>query len=125
MCISLHHDGVSCCVSSRCFVKTSRCPLVFIVSDSLRRDSGSGFLFPREIQVELDINSIRLQAMHTPDHDRDVRPLWQSQSDPTDPCSIKFSPYCGLVRENQIPDNSKKDQIWSERSLTRFTLAFT
>lgn len=42
----------------RRFVKTSRCPLVFIVSDSLRRDSGSGCLFPKEIQDELDINSI-------------------------------------------------------------------
>ncbi|XP_073322989.1 cell cycle checkpoint protein RAD17 isoform X2 [Pagrus major] len=42
----------------RRFVKTSRCPLVFIVSDSLRGDSGSGFLFPKDIQDELDINSI-------------------------------------------------------------------
>ncbi|XP_054630563.1 cell cycle checkpoint protein RAD17 isoform X2 [Dunckerocampus dactyliophorus] len=42
----------------RCFVKTSRCPLVFIVSDSLSGDSSSRFLFPREILDELDISSI-------------------------------------------------------------------
>ncbi|XP_008282558.1 cell cycle checkpoint protein RAD17 [Stegastes partitus] len=42
----------------RRFVKTSRCPLVFIVSDSLSGDSSSRFLFPKEIQEELDISSI-------------------------------------------------------------------
>ncbi|XP_039660103.1 cell cycle checkpoint protein RAD17 isoform X2 [Perca fluviatilis] len=42
----------------RRFVKTGRCPLVFIVSDSLSGDSSSRFLFPREIQEELDISSI-------------------------------------------------------------------
>ncbi|XP_056233062.1 cell cycle checkpoint protein RAD17 isoform X1 [Seriola aureovittata] len=42
----------------RRFVKTGRCPLVFIVSDSLSGDSSSRFLFPREIQEELDICSI-------------------------------------------------------------------
>uniref|UniRef100_A0A8D3DSR8 Cell cycle checkpoint protein RAD17 n=1 Tax=Scophthalmus maximus TaxID=52904 RepID=A0A8D3DSR8_SCOMX len=42
----------------RQFMKTSRCPLVFIVSDSLSGDSSSRFLFPRDIQEELDISSI-------------------------------------------------------------------
>ncbi|KAM3850280.1 cell cycle checkpoint protein RAD17-like, partial [Diretmus argenteus] len=42
----------------RRFVKRGRCPLVFIVSDSLSGDSSSRFLFPREIQEELDISSI-------------------------------------------------------------------
>ncbi|XP_044219724.1 cell cycle checkpoint protein RAD17 isoform X2 [Thunnus albacares] len=42
----------------RRFVKTSRCPLVFIVSDSLSGDSSSRFLFPRDILEELDISSI-------------------------------------------------------------------
>ncbi|XP_026167411.1 cell cycle checkpoint protein RAD17 isoform X2 [Mastacembelus armatus] len=42
----------------RRFVKISRHPLVFIVSDSLSGDSSSRFLFPREIQEELDISSI-------------------------------------------------------------------
>ncbi|XP_076586300.1 cell cycle checkpoint protein RAD17 isoform X2 [Chaetodon auriga] len=42
----------------RRFVKTSRCPLVFIVSDSLSGDSSLRFLFPREIQDELDISNI-------------------------------------------------------------------
>ncbi|XP_034547348.1 cell cycle checkpoint protein RAD17 isoform X2 [Notolabrus celidotus] len=42
----------------RRFVKTSRCPLVFIVSDSLSGDSSSRLLFPREIQEELQISSI-------------------------------------------------------------------
>ncbi|XP_063752856.1 cell cycle checkpoint protein RAD17 isoform X2 [Eleginops maclovinus] len=42
----------------RRFVKTSRCPLVFIVSDSLSGDSSSRCLFPKEIQEELDIGSI-------------------------------------------------------------------
>lgn len=42
----------------RRFVKTSRCPLVFIVSDSLSGDSSSRLLFPKEIQEELDITNI-------------------------------------------------------------------
>uniref|UniRef100_A0A4W6E6X5 RAD17 checkpoint clamp loader component n=1 Tax=Lates calcarifer TaxID=8187 RepID=A0A4W6E6X5_LATCA len=42
----------------RRFVKTSRCPLVFIVSDSLSGDSSTRILFPREIQEELDISTI-------------------------------------------------------------------
>ncbi|XP_070760506.1 cell cycle checkpoint protein RAD17 [Enoplosus armatus] len=42
----------------RRFVKTSRRPLLFIVSDSLSGDSSSRFLFPREIQEELDISSV-------------------------------------------------------------------
>ncbi|KAF3696260.1 Cell cycle checkpoint protein RAD17 [Channa argus] len=42
----------------RRFVKTSRCPLVFIVSDSLSGDSSSRILFPRDIQEELDISNI-------------------------------------------------------------------
>ncbi|XP_068167072.1 cell cycle checkpoint protein RAD17 [Antennarius striatus] len=42
----------------RRFVKSSRCPLVFIVSDSLSGDSNSRFLFPRDVQEELDISNI-------------------------------------------------------------------
>ncbi|KAK2837067.1 hypothetical protein Q5P01_014279 [Channa striata] len=42
----------------RRFVKTGRCPLVFIVSDSLSGDSSSRVLFPRDIQEELDISNI-------------------------------------------------------------------
>lgn len=42
----------------RRFLKASRCPLVFIVSDSLSGDSSSRLLFPREIQEELDISNI-------------------------------------------------------------------
>ncbi|XP_053276547.1 cell cycle checkpoint protein RAD17 isoform X1 [Pleuronectes platessa] len=42
----------------RHFVKTSRSPLVFIVSDSLSGDCSSRFLFPREIQEELVISTI-------------------------------------------------------------------
>ncbi|KAM8885507.1 cell cycle checkpoint protein RAD17 isoform 2-T2 [Spinachia spinachia] len=42
----------------RRFVKTGRCPLVCVVSDSLSGDSSSRFLFPREIQDELNIGSI-------------------------------------------------------------------
>ncbi|XP_029366124.1 cell cycle checkpoint protein RAD17 isoform X2 [Echeneis naucrates] len=42
----------------RRFVKTSRCPLVFIMSDNLPGDSPSRCLFPKEIQEELDISSI-------------------------------------------------------------------
>uniref|UniRef100_A0A3Q3D247 RAD17 checkpoint clamp loader component n=1 Tax=Hippocampus comes TaxID=109280 RepID=A0A3Q3D247_HIPCM len=49
----------SCCaVSSRCFVKTSRFPLVFIVSNSPSADSSSRFLFPRELMEELHISNI-------------------------------------------------------------------
>ncbi|KAL2091972.1 hypothetical protein ACEWY4_011770 [Coilia grayii] len=42
----------------RRFVKTGRCPLVFIVSDSLSGDRGSRLLFPREVQEELNISNI-------------------------------------------------------------------
>lgn len=42
----------------RHFVRTSRCPLVFIVSDSPSGDSSSRFLFPREIQDELNVCNI-------------------------------------------------------------------
>ncbi len=89
-----------CCVSSRRFVKTSRCPLVFIVSDSQSGDSSSRFLFPKEIQEELDISSIRFQAIHTAGCDRDVRPLWKPTLDPREPCYIQFKPCCGLMRKD-------------------------
>ncbi|XP_067425285.1 cell cycle checkpoint protein RAD17 [Emydura macquarii macquarii] len=42
----------------RKFVRTSRCPLVFILSDSLRGDSNQRLLFPKEIQEELCISNI-------------------------------------------------------------------
>ncbi|KAM9394277.1 cell cycle checkpoint protein RAD17 isoform 2-T2 [Pholidichthys leucotaenia] len=47
----------------RRFVKTSRCPLVFIVSDSLSGDSCSRSLFPREIQEELEISNISFNSV--------------------------------------------------------------
>ncbi|KAG7277971.1 hypothetical protein CRUP_020287, partial [Coryphaenoides rupestris] len=42
----------------RNFVKTRRCPLVFIVSENLSGDSNSRLLFPKEIQEELSICNI-------------------------------------------------------------------
>ncbi|XP_061672090.1 cell cycle checkpoint protein RAD17 isoform X2 [Syngnathoides biaculeatus] len=42
----------------RKFVKASRCPLVFIVSNAPSGDRSSRFLFPREILEELDITTI-------------------------------------------------------------------
>lgn len=42
----------------RCFVKTSRCPVVFIVSESLSGDSSLRSLFPKDIQEELGITHI-------------------------------------------------------------------
>ncbi|XP_063819970.1 cell cycle checkpoint protein RAD17 [Pseudophryne corroboree] len=42
----------------RRFVKTGRCPLVFIVSDSLSGDSHQRRLFPKEIQDELCVCNI-------------------------------------------------------------------
>lgn len=42
----------------RCFVKTSRCPVVFIVSESLSGDSSLRCLFPKDIQEELGITHI-------------------------------------------------------------------
>lgn len=42
----------------RRFLKTSRCPLAFIVSDSLSRDSSSRHMFSREVQEELHIHNI-------------------------------------------------------------------
>ncbi|KAG7481278.1 hypothetical protein MATL_G00064980 [Megalops atlanticus] len=42
----------------RRFVTTGRCPLVFIISDSLSGDSSSRRLFPRDVQEELGICNI-------------------------------------------------------------------
>ncbi|XP_030647483.1 cell cycle checkpoint protein RAD17 [Chanos chanos] len=42
----------------RRFVRTGRCPLVFIVSDSLSGDRGSRLLFPKDVQEELGIHNI-------------------------------------------------------------------
>ncbi|XP_053727564.1 cell cycle checkpoint protein RAD17 isoform X2 [Synchiropus splendidus] len=42
----------------RSFRKSSRCPLVFVVSDSLSGDSSSRLLFPKEVLDELDISTI-------------------------------------------------------------------
>lgn len=43
----------------RRYVRTGRCPLVFIVSDSLSGDRGSRLLFPKEVQDELAVSNIR------------------------------------------------------------------
>ncbi|CAJ0931756.1 unnamed protein product [Ranitomeya imitator] len=43
----------------RKFVKTGRCPLVFIISDSLSGDSHQRRLFPKEIQDDLCVCNIR------------------------------------------------------------------
>uniref|UniRef100_H3CZ30 RAD17 checkpoint clamp loader component n=1 Tax=Tetraodon nigroviridis TaxID=99883 RepID=H3CZ30_TETNG len=42
----------------RQFVKSSRCPLVFIVSDSVTGDCSARSLFPKDLQEELSITSI-------------------------------------------------------------------
>uniref|UniRef100_A0A674NTG9 RAD17 checkpoint clamp loader component n=1 Tax=Takifugu rubripes TaxID=31033 RepID=A0A674NTG9_TAKRU len=42
----------------RQFVRSSRCPLVFIMSDSVNRDSSSRSLFPKDLQEELNITNI-------------------------------------------------------------------
>ncbi|KAI1900437.1 hypothetical protein AGOR_G00049930 [Albula goreensis] len=42
----------------RRFVRTGRCPLVFIISDSLSDSSSSRLLFPRDLQEELAICNI-------------------------------------------------------------------
>ncbi|KAM3611530.1 uncharacterized protein V6R79_020092 [Siganus canaliculatus] len=42
----------------RHFVKSSRCPLVFILSDSPSGNSSCRFLFPRDVQDELNISTI-------------------------------------------------------------------
>uniref|UniRef100_A0A8D0G356 Cell cycle checkpoint protein RAD17 n=1 Tax=Sphenodon punctatus TaxID=8508 RepID=A0A8D0G356_SPHPU len=42
----------------RRFVRTGRCPLVFIISDSFSRDGNQRLLFPKEIHEELFIASI-------------------------------------------------------------------
>lgn len=49
-----------CCVFYRQFVRSSRCPLVFIMSDSVNGDSSSRSLFPKDLQEELNITNIRL-----------------------------------------------------------------
>ena len=45
-----------CC---RKFHQTGRCPLVFIVSDSARGDSGVTKLFPRHVQTGLEMDIIK------------------------------------------------------------------
>ncbi|XP_074851500.1 cell cycle checkpoint protein RAD17 isoform X2 [Carettochelys insculpta] len=47
----------------RRFVRTSRCPLVFIISDSLSGGSNQRLLFPKEIQEELCISSINFNPV--------------------------------------------------------------
>ncbi|KAL7836280.1 hypothetical protein AOLI_G00275640 [Acnodon oligacanthus] len=42
----------------RRFVKTGKCPVIFIVSDSLSGDTSSRLFFPKEIQQELGIHHI-------------------------------------------------------------------
>ncbi|KAG7318622.1 hypothetical protein KOW79_018377 [Hemibagrus wyckioides] len=42
----------------RRYVRTGRCPMVFIVSDSLSGDTSSRLLFPKDIQEELSIHNI-------------------------------------------------------------------
>uniref|UniRef100_A0A6I8N2I8 Cell cycle checkpoint protein RAD17 n=1 Tax=Ornithorhynchus anatinus TaxID=9258 RepID=A0A6I8N2I8_ORNAN len=42
----------------RRFVQIGRCPLVFIISDSLSGDSSQKLLFPKEIQEELSVSNI-------------------------------------------------------------------
>ncbi|KAI5091283.1 cell cycle checkpoint protein RAD17 [Silurus meridionalis] len=42
----------------RRYRRTGRCPLVFIVSDSLSGDTSSRLLFPKDVQEELSIHSI-------------------------------------------------------------------
>lgn len=48
-----------CPVFYRQFVRSSRCPLVFIMSDSVKGDSSSRSLFPKDLQEELNITNIR------------------------------------------------------------------
>lgn len=52
------------CASCRRFVRTGRCPLVFVVSDSLSGDAGSRLLFPKDVQEELSIHNIRSVSQH-------------------------------------------------------------
>ncbi|MBN3324151.1 RAD17 protein, partial [Atractosteus spatula] len=49
---SLLHDIL------RRFVRTGRCPLIFIISDSLSGDGNARLLFPKDIQDELNICNI-------------------------------------------------------------------
>ncbi|XP_041094175.1 cell cycle checkpoint protein RAD17 isoform X1 [Polyodon spathula] len=42
----------------RRFIRTGRCPLIFIISDSLSGDSNQWLLFPKDIQEELNISNI-------------------------------------------------------------------
>lgn len=42
----------------RRFVRTGRCPVIFIVSDSLSGDTSSRRLFPKDVQEELSIHNI-------------------------------------------------------------------
>lgn len=42
----------------RRFIRTGRCPLIFIISDSLSGDSNQWLLFPKDIQEELNVSNI-------------------------------------------------------------------
>lgn len=43
----------------RTYVQIGRCPLIFIISDSLSGDNNQRLLFPKEIQEECAISNIR------------------------------------------------------------------
>ncbi|NXY78779.1 RAD17 protein, partial [Glareola pratincola] len=47
----------------RRFVRTSRCPLIFIISDNFSGDSNQRLLFPTEILEELSISSISFKPV--------------------------------------------------------------
>ncbi|NXE44725.1 RAD17 protein, partial [Casuarius casuarius] len=47
----------------RRFVRTSRCPLIFIISDNFSGDSNQRLLFPKEILEELCISSISFKPV--------------------------------------------------------------
>ncbi|XP_006004443.1 cell cycle checkpoint protein RAD17 isoform X2 [Latimeria chalumnae] len=47
----------------RKFMRTGRCPLVFIVSDSLSGNSNQRFLFPKDIQDELNVYNINFNPV--------------------------------------------------------------
>ncbi|NXD13042.1 RAD17 protein, partial [Nothocercus nigrocapillus] len=56
-------DTGSCTEIRERFVRTSRCPLIFIISDNFSGDSNQRLLFPKEIVEELCISNISFKPV--------------------------------------------------------------
>uniref|UniRef100_A0A8B9GPB1 RAD17 checkpoint clamp loader component n=1 Tax=Astyanax mexicanus TaxID=7994 RepID=A0A8B9GPB1_ASTMX len=87
----------------RRFVKTGKCPLVFIVSDSLSGDTSSRLLFPKDIQQELGIHHISFNPVAPTSMMKVLSRI----------ASIEASKNAGRI---SVPDKTVLDQLCSGSS---------